>query len=1062
MEKFKIIVDNIYFNFLGFGSLLATIFTLLASLFFLTLKNRSKSTTRLGLLFLTMGLFNFCYVISSVWYHPYAAFHRWGTVALILPVIIFGAQWGLYFPRENNRKFRKFLLYTQWTVSIVLSLSFFYVTFNAPKKFHFTGHYWDFNAERISKIVGVAIFSYILIFLMIGIVRTFQIKTSERWAILKITLAFTLATLVPAVLNVMSRDGSIDRGTFMTTFVLMTVLGFFFVILFYFDSTQDRTTFMLKIVGISLVTFLLLMQGISFATMQNREKEYDALRKEYTERAIEGGKRNQAIQYILLLRENSNEKVEINFTQSQEVPDLDYSLIRIDMLNSILYSKLQELPEENFGNKVREILNQSHPEFIAYKNTLLEFLNTTPLTASTLKEKFLNEIENINKRSFVHANKISNIPNDRFCENMQKYISDMKAADIHFKEQLLARFANCQWEERQEVLELKREIFKLFSSLKPVGSRIYRQSMDGYTHYVAFMAYNPNNSTIYEVGFSYLDYRQYMHESAKQEVILLIAVLLVLLFGFPYFFNESLIKPLNDLLRGVAKVNKGDLNVVVPIKVQDEIGFISESFNKMVESIRLARNELEDYAQNLEEKVKARTKEVQEKMEEVQALKVQQDGDYFLTSLLAKPLFYNANKSQRVTTEFIIKQKKQFQFKNKHAELGGDICVTGNLRLGTPENFKRYIMAMNGDAMGKSMQGAGGSLVMGVVMNSIMARSAANNRILNITPEQWLTNVYNEINSVFKTFNGTMVISATILLVNEETGKMYYWNAEHPFSVLYRDGNARFIEQGLRLRKLGLDSEYDFEVFDFQLLPGDVVILGSDGRDDLNLTPNEKFKIINEDETLFLRIVEEANGELLEIERLIRTKGEVTDDLSLLRLCFLPNYAERSITNGYDGEISQKIESSKTQEINRLYHESKKLYFAGDISQAKLKLEEAYILNPYIPKLNKLYGLICFKTKDYKKSTQLFRNYLNVEPNDLEISYYLLLSYKKIGMYEEAILLGEKLLEFHPDDIPILTNLSDLYRITGNHERAKELGEKALHLDSQNENARKILASLQK
>lgn len=31
-------------------------------------------------------------------------------------------------------------------------------------------------------------------------------------------------------------------------------------------------------------------------------------------------------------------------------------------------------------------------------------------------------------------------------------------------------------------------------------------------------------------------------------------------------------------------------------------------------------------------------KEVQEKMEEVQNLKIQQDGDYFLTSLLAKPL----------------------------------------------------------------------------------------------------------------------------------------------------------------------------------------------------------------------------------------------------------------------------------------------------------------------------------------------------------------------------------------------------------------------------------------
>ncbi len=122
---------------------------------------------------------------------------------------------------------------------------------------------------------------------------------------------------------------------------------------------------------------------------------------------------------------------------------------------------------------------------------------------------------------------------------------------------------------------------------------------------------------------------------------------------------------------------------------------------------------------------KQATKEVREKMELIEALKVQQDGDYFLTSLLAKPLFYNANKSKLVKTEFIIKQKKQFEFKRKQADLGGDICITGNLRLGTKDKFKRYTMAMNGDAMGKSMQGAGGSLVMGVVMNSIMARSAS-------------------------------------------------------------------------------------------------------------------------------------------------------------------------------------------------------------------------------------------------------------------------------------------------------------------------------------------------
>ena len=40
-------------------------------------------------------------------------------------------------------------------------------------------------------------------------------------------------------------------------------------------------------------------------------------------------------------------------------------------------------------------------------------------------------------------------------------------------------------------------------------------------------------------------------------------------------------------------------------------------------------------------------------------------------------------------------------------------------------------MAMNADAMGKSMQGAGGSIVMGVAMNSIMSRSAAKDWVVD-------------------------------------------------------------------------------------------------------------------------------------------------------------------------------------------------------------------------------------------------------------------------------------------------------------------------------------------
>jgi HAMP domain-containing protein len=154
----------------------------------------------------------------------------------------------------------------------------------------------------------------------------------------------------------------------------------------------------------------------------------------------------------------------------------------------------------------------------------------------------------------------------------------------------------------------------------------------------------------------------------------------VVLVLYPIFFSRSLVRPLNNLLEGVGEVNTGNLLVKIPVMVQDEIGYLSESFNRMVKSILDSKNKLQEHADTLEEKVQERTRDLNAKMEEVHALKVQQDGDYFLTALINKPLMTNWNKSRYVGTEFYVEQKKKFAFRERDSELGGDICITGNLR----------------------------------------------------------------------------------------------------------------------------------------------------------------------------------------------------------------------------------------------------------------------------------------------------------------------------------------------------------------------------------------------
>ena len=62
--------------------------------------------------------------------------------------------------------------------------------------------------------------------------------------------------------------------------------------------------------------------------------------------------------------------------------------------------------------------------------------------------------------------------------------------------------------------------------------------------------------------------------------------MLVMLYMLVYFYIRKLFKPMRDLKRGVESVAKGDFDVQIPVKSKNELGELSQSFNKMASEIQ--------------------------------------------------------------------------------------------------------------------------------------------------------------------------------------------------------------------------------------------------------------------------------------------------------------------------------------------------------------------------------------------------------------------------------------------------------------------------------------------
>ncbi len=568
-----------YLNSFSIGSLIGMIFFFLMAYFFLSVKNKSKASFHMGMAFLIMGLFNVGYFISASFYHPAAAFHRWLTVLTILLSETHYVMFLFNFPEEKFKRTAKIFLITFYTVAIAATASFSIISLKSNIVYQYLGHYYDFNAEGISKIISFVIIAIIIITIILAIIRAITAKGREKKVLLLFAVSFLFATIVPALLNTLSRDGSVSRDVFQNSWVFFNVLGFFLISMIYINNTKEKISFIGKLIGVSLVTLLVMLQFFSYSSIQEKEQDFDQIyRNKVALSLLEGGSKSD-VKFIISYNPETR-----NFETLSGNGDVDNKKYEQEYINTITLERLINLGPDKIINALKAESFKKPVYISGYFKAIASYLesNSHLIDENNLRTSVISFVEEFNKTIFLNYNKIRQIPDNNFRKGLELYLTKTDIKFIHFKEILLQHLEKSKLEEA----DLKSEIIKYLTPMHPAGTRVYRTSQDGINHYIAYMQLDPSGDRIYETVYSYTDYRAFMHPAVLKIVLLLIVFIVVIRFGFQFIFSGILVAPLKELSNGVREVNRGNFEIVIPTKVEDEIGYVTRSFNNMVLSLK--------------------------------------------------------------------------------------------------------------------------------------------------------------------------------------------------------------------------------------------------------------------------------------------------------------------------------------------------------------------------------------------------------------------------------------------------------------------------------------------